>query len=184
MSRESPIFTNKQQARIFFSQAALLSAKRKKQAGQKALKTLLPIVQKYSTVLSFAPTEKEINLWPLNKFLLQQKKLALPKTCQGSITPFLVSDLAKLKPHHRYGILEPQNSCPEISIDEIKLVLVPALAFDQKGKRLGRGQGYYDRFLKQMPHAYTIGVGFQEMLASEPLPAESHDMAVKAVLLF
>lgn len=63
---------------------------------------------------------------------------------------------------------------------EIELVVVPAVAYDRKGKRLGRGKGFYDRFL-QHTKATKVGVGYEFQLVDE-LPAEPHDIPMDMVI--
>ena len=63
---------------------------------------------------------------------------------------------------------------------EIELVVVPAVAYDRKGKRLGRGKGFYDRFLTQTK-ATKVGVGYEFQLVDE-LPAEPHDIPMDMVI--
>ena len=63
---------------------------------------------------------------------------------------------------------------------EIELVVVPGVAYDRKGRRLGRGKGFYDRFL-QHTKATKIGVGYEFQLLDE-LPAESHDISMDIVI--
>lgn len=76
-----------------------------------------------------------------------------------------------------YGILEPDGSNPWPA-DRIDLMIVPALAFDRLGNRLGRGGGFYDRFLAQEGmHAVTCGLAFQEQLLDE-IPTDHHDKPV------
>lgn len=64
--------------------------------------------------------------------------------------------------------------------DEIELVIVPAVAYDRKGNRLGRGKGFYDRFLKST-QATKIGVGYEFQLVEE-IPVEPHDEKVDIVI--
>lgn len=64
--------------------------------------------------------------------------------------------------------------------EEIEMVVVPAVAFDRKGKRLGRGKGFYDRFL-QTTKATKVGVGYEFQLMDE-LPTEPHDVAMDIVI--
>ena len=76
-----------------------------------------------------------------------------------------------------FGILEPDGSTPWPA-DQIDMMIVPALAFDRLGNRLGRGGGFYDRFLAQdHMHAVTCGLAFQEQLLDE-IPTEHHDRPV------
>lgn len=81
-----------------------------------------------------------------------------------------------------YNILEPKAHCPIIQANVLNsqttLVLVPALLFDQRGYRLGYGQGFFDRFLEQIPQAITVGLTFSELLAEE-IPYMAWDQTVK-----
>lgn len=78
----------------------------------------------------------------------------------------------------RYGVPEPD---PEVStgvcVSEIDVVLVPGMAFDRAGRRLGRGGGFYDRFLALIPQAVRIGIAFEEQVVDR-VPSESHDQSI------
>lgn len=63
---------------------------------------------------------------------------------------------------------------------EIELVVVPAVAYDRNGKRLGRGKGFYDRFLKQTK-ATKVGVGYEFQLVDE-IPVEPHDISMDIII--
>ena len=65
--------------------------------------------------------------------------------------------------------------------DKIDLALVPGMAFDAAGHRLGRGKGYYDRFLGEHPHIYKIGVCFPFQRVAE-VPSEAHDVVMDEVI--
>lgn len=65
-------------------------------------------------------------------------------------------------------------------VEDIELIIVPGVAFDRKGHRLGRGKGFYDRLL-QSARATKIGVGYQLQLVDE-LPSEPHDVAMDIVI--
>ena len=74
--------------------------------------------------------------------------------------------------------MEPHSEHhPLATLEEIDLVLVPGLAFDSTGNRLGHGKGYYDRFLSQIPTVSTIGITFHSQLVPG-LAAEPHDQKV------
>ena len=78
-----------------------------------------------------------------------------------------------------YGILEPQGG-DVVSPECIDMVLVPALAFDQEGFRLGWGAGYYDRYLDGY-QGLTVGLCFS-LCQTEKLPRDDHDLPVTMVL--
>ncbi len=75
-----------------------------------------------------------------------------------------------------WGLREPDPArAEEIALDAIEGVLVPGLAFDRRGARLGRGKGFYDRAL-QTYEGIKIGVAFERQLSEDDLPAEPHDV--------
>lgn len=82
---------------------------------------------------------------------------------------------------HRWGMEQPPESGPVIPTMEIDIFLVPGLAFDRNGIRLGRGGGFYDRQLAvKRSDAVSIGVTVENRLR-DSLPAEEHDVAVMFV---
>jgi 5-formyltetrahydrofolate cyclo-ligase len=80
----------------------------------------------------------------------------------------------------RHGVREPRMGLP-VRLDSIQAVVVPGLAFDERGRRLGRAGGFYDRFLARLsPTIFTIGLAFEAQIVDD-LPIEPHDMAVHMV---
>lgn len=74
----------------------------------------------------------------------------------------------------------PQKHVPTLN-EDLDLILLPGLAFDLAGNRLGQGAGYYDRFLDQIPLTPRIGISFASQLLPT-LPTEPHDLAVQAII--
>lgn len=66
-------------------------------------------------------------------------------------------------------------------ISQIELIIVPAIAYDRRGNRVGRGKGYYDRLLNTTK-ATKIGVGYDFQFIEDDIPAEPHDVAVDIVI--
>lgn len=80
-----------------------------------------------------------------------------------------------------YGILEPKKEkIKEVSIDCIDLIIVPGVGFDNQGRRIGHGKGYYDKLLEKSK-AVSIGLAFEFQLV-EKIPIESHDMLVHKII--
>ena len=77
-----------------------------------------------------------------------------------------------------FGILSPAADAPERPWD---IVLVPGIAFDRAGGRLGRGRGFYDRFLARHSDATRVGICFDEQLVAN-VPREAHDLYLHAVI--
>ena len=112
----------------------------------------------------------------IRRALLLGKRVAVPKCEKGRLKPFEIRNLKEVAPG-RYGIFEPRNARP-IRIDLIDLIVVPGVAFDAKGNRLGRGKGYYDRFLKRVSGRIpVVGLAFKLQKLSA-LPTSSRDIPV------
>lgn len=79
-----------------------------------------------------------------------------------------------------YGIMEPTGK-QFTALHDIDVAVVPGMAFDRNGHRLGRGKGYYDRMLAQMPQAYKIGICFDFQLM-ENIPHDTHDISMDEVI--
>ncbi|MGL4609711.1 MAG: 5-formyltetrahydrofolate cyclo-ligase [Trueperaceae bacterium] len=83
----------------------------------------------------------------------------------------LTRDLEK----HPYGFLQPLQTAPSVASSKLELVLVPGLAFDHHGTRLGYGKGYYDRLLADLPKVARIGISAEALLV-EILPKTDFDV--------
>lgn len=82
----------------------------------------------------------------------------------------------------RFGILEPSPAAPTLPLNQLDFVLVPGVAFDASGNRLGRGKGFYDRLLAQTTNAcIKCGVALEEQLVAA-IPSESHDISMNFIL--
>lgn len=119
---------------------------------------LIPKETRY--VHTFLPSipKGEPNLWPLIRIALHRGvKLCVPIVKgKSDMDSAIFTDGTELK-EQSFGVLEPKS--PQlINEEEIDVVLVPLIAFDSKGYRVGYGGGYYDRFLKRLPNALKIGV--------------------------
>ena len=108
------------------------------------------------------------------------KRVCLPRCLPGSgLEARLVGPDSVLIPH-LLGMQEPGPDCPPVDRDKIDLVLVPGLAFDGAGGRLGQGGGYYDRFLAGYA-GFTAALCRRELLLDR-VPREGHDLGVDLVI--
>ncbi len=114
------------------------------------------------------------------KDIFPKKSIYLPKidSVQGTMD-FLKADPKTQMKAHAWGLSEPEEG-ERLLKGEATIMIVPALAFDRRGYRLGYGKGFYDRFLSSFPMK-TIGVCFSEFLF-ESLPSEAHDRVVDRVV--
>jgi 5-formyltetrahydrofolate cyclo-ligase len=78
---------------------------------------------------------------------------------------------------HPYGFTQPVCGAPMVDDDQVAVVLVPGLAFDRRGVRLGRGKGYYDRFLARLP-ASSLFIGITGGYIVAELPNGPHDVTM------
>lgn len=134
-------------------------------------------------VLFFAPTAQEPDIGPLLEVALAQgRTVALPRfvAARDAYEPALVREPARELVPGRFGIREPSPACASVPMGELDLILVPGVAFDPQGHRLGRGQGYYDRLLAGA-RAVKCGVAFDEQLV-EAVPAEAQDVRVDCIV--
>lgn len=104
--------------------------------------------------------------------LLPHVRWALPRVAgkRLAVHPYLPERLVR----HRFGMLEPDAALPEIPPEEIDVVLVPGVAFDRQGGRLGYGGGYYDRFLPTT-RALRVGITYDACLV-DSLPCAESDV--------
>lgn len=108
------------------------------------------------------------------------KTVALPKSySKGIIKARKIAGFDDLMPT-RFGIPEPHESAPEIRPDDLDFILVPAVAFDHDGYRLGHGAGCYDIYLPSTD-AFTCGVARRKMLVS-CVPREKHDVRIRCIV--
>ena len=106
-----------------------------------------------------------------------RKHIILPTVVGDDIVPVETTLEGKMV-EGDFHILEPENNPYEGSFD---LIVVPGMAFDRDGHRLGRGRGYYDRFLSKYPEVKTIGICFDFQFL-ESIPTEPHDRRVDEVI--
>lgn len=80
------------------------------------------------------------------------------------------------------GIPEPRAHCPAVALETVEWTLVPGIAFDARGRRLGYGGGYYDRLLPLLPRGAARIAGAFEAQLIEDVPAAPHDVGVDCIV--
>ena len=91
-------------------------------------------------------------------------------TEQLELVPRQIRNLKTELVPHPYGMLEPNAACPIFPTESLQLIVVPGIAFDRNGYRLGYGKGFYDRFLMKCPHTVAIGLAYQIQLVEDTFP--------------
>ena len=128
-------------------------------------------------VLIYYPMRHEISLLGLLD-AAPDKEYFLPKVHRSSIEvlPYKKGDLLK---RGKFGVKEPQSATFRGDLD---LIIVPGVGFDKNNYRIGRGGGYYDRFLKRYSKVPSIGVGYSFQLVDEVIRSK-HDQRLSEVIV-
>ena len=143
---------------------------------------LEPQLQSAHAILFFAPLPDELDVWPLLEKLLPAKKICALPAFDSAAQIYSSRRVTNLETDiftGKFGISEPLATCGEIPLNQFDLVLVPGLAFDKSGNRLGRGRGFYDRILAAAS-GVKCGVAYDFQLL-EKIPAEPHDARVNFI---
>ncbi|MEM9348358.1 MAG: 5-formyltetrahydrofolate cyclo-ligase [Planctomycetota bacterium] len=138
-------------------------------------------IEHAGSVFVYVSSGSEVRTHELIAALLEQgKAIAVPRVLSepGVMQPVLIHKLDDFAPG-RFGIPEPTTREPFHETPDV--TLVPGLAFQQTGARLGQGGGYYDRYLAQHPATYKIGLCFNEQLADK-LPIGEYDICMDEVI--
>jgi 5-formyltetrahydrofolate cyclo-ligase len=133
-------------------------------------------------VLAYCAASEEIDPSVLVRLLRESDvPVAFPRVCGPSELALHWSEFEDLQPGY-CGLLEPTEDMAGAAPDEIDVVLVPGVAFDEHLHRLGMGGGFYDRLLATLPPGTTkIGLAFDEQIV-EAVPREEHDVVLDAVV--
>lgn len=138
------------------------------------------LYRKAKTIYGYLPYNQEVRTVPiLERALADGKKVAVPKVYGNEMKFIYLTDLTQVEVGYA-GIPEPVADGP-VADDPTALVLMPGLAFDKEGRRIGYGGGFYDKFLAQEPEHPTIALCYDFQMVSQ-LPTEEFDIPVACVL--
>ena len=158
----------------------------------------LPVIQRlrsrladYQVVFAYYSLPDEVCTRQLvDDLLAEGKTVLLPKVVSEEAMEWCIYKGPQDLQEGSFRIMEPAENHGDRSLDstlqradqgKVAVILVPGMAFDAKGHRLGRGRGYYDRFLAAYPHIYKIGVCF-DFQKVEEVPTDDFDIAVDEVI--
>ncbi|MDD5129983.1 MAG: 5-formyltetrahydrofolate cyclo-ligase [Candidatus Omnitrophica bacterium] len=140
------------------------------------------VFKKAKIVMFYIAFGGEVNTEEMIREAKKIGKLICVPVCRKdkeTMQPAILEDCVKLR-KGPYGVLEPVARA-QVKPKDLDLVIVPGLAFDKKGNRLGRGKGCYDRFLCTLEKTPSIGLAFDFQIL--PLvPTTSYDVSVKKVI--
>ncbi|MCX7614791.1 MAG: 5-formyltetrahydrofolate cyclo-ligase [Clostridiales bacterium] len=170
----------RQLAQNSFEEYTAESLQRESDLDSETLKKL-PIYQDAQTICCYASDKTEIPTWDLMECILRDgKKLCLPKIIgRGMMVMQNVSSFNDLV-DGKYGLKEPLGDSPFVSKDMIDLCILPCVACSKKGVRVGRGAGYYDRYLKDT--AFLKIALCKSSCLYDSILSEKHDIKMDIII--
>lgn len=158
----------------------LLSASCREEYSARICRTLKELLVRHDAkvVALFSPLADEPQIWPLVEEISETKLVVLPRV-EGENMQFY--------PYHgrvaqgAYGIMEPL-ACGAVEPCEIDVMVVPGVVFTRNGERMGRGKGYYDKYMSREGfRAFRIGVCYPVQLVGS-IPLEEHDVRMDSLV--
>ncbi|MFA5890918.1 MAG: 5-formyltetrahydrofolate cyclo-ligase [Actinomycetota bacterium] len=169
--------------RLTLARRGRLDAAEREARAERLIERLLamPEVAEAERVLAFVSVRSEVPTGRLLQAVLASGSvLLLPYVADdGALQAAEVESLDELEPGYR-GIPEPRSRFA-LHPAEASVIVLPGVAFDERGRRLGHGGGFYDAFLRESPVVPRIGICFEVQVVPE-VPVEPHDERVDAVV--
>ena len=180
--------TNKQELRNMAAEAAAQAVagdpERKRALDTALFRKLSSLgeIGAAKVLFCFVGVDPEPDTLPLIRALLHTgRRVAVPRCLEGGVMVAVeITSVEELHPG-RYGIPEPPEGRPALAPYEIDAAIIPGVAFDAEGGRLGRGAGYYDRWLSAFD-GFKCGICRDRVVAKTPLPMEEYDVRMDAVV--
>lgn len=156
---------------------------------EEKIRRSMPILQQVEQLKAFADARCVLAYWSMDDevhthdFLnrwYERKCMLLPCVEGDDLLLRQYTGPSSLRPGPQFGIPEPVGPLFE-QLDKIEMIVVPGVAFDRKGDRMGRGRGFYDRLLKTTPKAMKVGVAFDFQMFDE-IPMEPFDVPMDVVV--
>lgn len=131
-------------------------------------------------IFIYLATAEEPNLETLRQTISTGITFYAPVVINQNEMIFCPYDSTSILKPNNFGILEPANQ-KEVPPDDNTLIIIPCVAADKRGFRIGYGGGYYDRYLEQYPNIKTAGLCYNECLY-ENIPIEDHDKKLDFII--
>lgn len=161
----------------------IISSRDRKNADGKICTQLhsLPLFIQAKTVCIYVSLPEEVDTRDSIEQLFQQKKnVVVPNVGKGGLLDlYRISSLSDLKPG-KFHIPEPDNTHEIVSPLLIDVFIIPGVAFDRQGNRLGRGRGYYDRLLQDV-RTPIIALAYDFQVIAQ-VPRASYDVSVPVII--
>jgi len=186
MSEYSSVKDHKNELRrLYSSKRSQLSVNDRENYSMRIIDSLVrqPFFQSATSICSYCSFGDEVSTVQLHELISASgKKLLLPR-----IKGNRLMDMVEILPDtqydvNHYGIQEPIGNPFEFDERNSNLCIIPLIAFDSIGNRLGYGGGFYDTFLSRHDSAITVGLGFACQFHDSPLPVESHDISLDCII--
>jgi len=143
----------------------------------------LPAFRVSHTIMVYMALPQEVQTMPIITRARQlQKRIAVPVIRGQELIAVALNESPMQLQRGRFGILEPCGTPCVLHPQDIGCIVVPGIAFDTRGGRLGFGKGYYDRFLRQLPATtYRCGLAFSVQIVPY-MPQEPHDICMHGIV--
>lgn len=163
-----------------------ISAQNKKDASKGVSERVIKLIEEngFTRILLYAALPEEINLDGVFDALSASLEFYFPRVTGDVMEFYRVKKLEDLE-EGNFHVREPKEACESIEYKEGKyLMLVPGMAFDEEGYRLGYGKGYYDKYLSMNANKdiVTVGVCFKECFVDE-ITHDEYDVKVGKVIV-
>jgi len=129
----------------------------------------------------YFPIQKEVRTqYIFDQAVNCEKEVYFPRVNESSLDFYRVNNLEQLIPG-KFGVFEPDPNLPKVNIQNINLFILPGLAFDRSGNRIGFGKGFYDRALVNVPQIKKVGLAYDFQLL-DSVPVDEYDRKVGMVI--
>ena len=162
-----------------------LTAEVRTKLSRRIVNSLVSWIQSegFDSVMLYLGMRSEVETLGLLDILLHQEKVVCApviNTHHLELMPHRIRDPKTELVRHRYGMLEPNVTCPIFPAAQLQLIIVPGIAFDSNGYRLGYGKGFYDRFLTKCRRAVSVGLAYQIQIVEDIFP-QAWDVPVQHI---
>jgi 5-formyltetrahydrofolate cyclo-ligase len=142
----------------------------------------LPSFEQARTIVGYAATHKEADpAAALERAEATGKRIGLPRVGEHGTLELRHHQTGAPLFESGYEIDEPAPTAETLADRDVDLIIVPALAFDPRGHRIGYGHGYYDRLLPRLPHAFKVTIGYDFQLVVE-IPESASDIPTDCII--
>lgn len=134
-----------------------------------------------NSLMIYMPIAYEVDTSYILEKYSMSKTIFIPRVCTRAIIEITQYQDGRRLQKNAWGILEDTKSPAFTALENIDLIIVPGLAFDCDGNRLGRGMGCYDRFLRHADSACKVGLAFTAQIIKS-VPTEDHDVRMDKIV--